>query len=67
LQRDEAHQIPDDFDFHRLEGLSNELADKLTKAQPRSLAQAGRVEGITPAAMTLILAKLRRTQRKRQA
>ena len=67
LRRDEAHTIPDDFRYDELEGLSNELASKLTQARPATLAQAGRVEGITPAAMTLILAKLRRTARKRSA
>ncbi len=67
LQRDEAHRIPDDFQYDDLEGLSNELASKLTAARPRTLAQAGRVEGMTPAALTLILARLRRADRKRSA
>ncbi|MCK8463280.1 tRNA uridine-5-carboxymethylaminomethyl(34) synthesis enzyme MnmG [Aliiroseovarius sp. S1339] len=67
LQRDEAHRIPDDFNYEALEGLSNELSSKLAHARPRTLAQAGRVEGMTPAAMTLILAKLRRVTRKRSA
>lgn len=67
LQRDEAHEIPQDFDFHGLEGLSNELSLKLTAARPRTLAQAGRVEGVTPAALTLILAKLRQAKRTKQA
>lgn len=67
LQRDEAHRIPDDFLYEDLEGLSNELASKLTLARPRTLAQASRVEGMTPAALTLILARLRRAGRKRSA
>ncbi len=67
LQRDEAHRIPEDFNYDDLEGLSNELASKLAMARPRTLAQAGRVEGMTPAALTLILARLRRTDRKRSA
>nr|WP_282569028.1 tRNA uridine-5-carboxymethylaminomethyl(34) synthesis enzyme MnmG [Aliiroseovarius sp. S2029] len=67
LQRDEAHHIPEDFNYNDLEGLSNELASKLAMARPRTLAQAGRVEGMTPAALTLILARLRRSDRKRSA
>jgi len=67
LKRDEAHEIPGDFDYLGLEGLSNELSSKLTATRPRTLAQAGRVEGVTPAALTLILAKLRQAGRKRRA
>ncbi len=67
LQRDEAQRIPDDFRYEDLVGLSNELADKLSRVRPRTLAQAGRVEGMTPAALTLILARLRREMRKRSA
>ena len=67
LLRDEAQRIPEDFRYDEMEGLSNELAGKLTLARPRTLAQAGRVEGMTPAALTLILARLRRASRKRSA
>ncbi|MGI9395410.1 MAG: tRNA uridine-5-carboxymethylaminomethyl(34) synthesis enzyme MnmG, partial [Boseongicola sp.] len=63
LRNDEAHSIPQDFDFNSLVGLSNELRQKLQKVRPATLGQAGRVEGMTPAALTLILARLR--QRKR--
>ncbi|KAJ57250.1 tRNA uridine 5-carboxymethylaminomethyl modification protein [Actibacterium mucosum KCTC 23349] len=64
MQRDEAHEIPAGFDFLVLEGLSNELKQKLHRARPETLGQAGRVEGMTPAALTLILAKLRQQSRK---
>jgi tRNA uridine 5-carboxymethylaminomethyl modification enzyme len=60
LQREENHQIPDNFDYEIIVGLSNELKQKLNRTQPASLAQAGRIEGMTPAALTLILAFLRR-------
>jgi len=63
MQRDEGHEIPQEFDYSSLSGLSNELKAKLIRTQPRSLAQAGRVEGMTPAALTLILAKLRQARR----
>ena len=64
LKKDEAQIIPDDFDFDALSGLSNELRQKLLKVRPSTLGQAGRVEGMTPAALTLILARLRQHQRK---
>ncbi|MGL4308931.1 MAG: tRNA uridine-5-carboxymethylaminomethyl(34) synthesis enzyme MnmG [Paracoccaceae bacterium] len=63
MERDENHAIPDDFDFSALSGLSNELKAKLLRVRPATLAQAGRVEGMTPAALTLILARLRQSAR----
>jgi len=65
LRKDEAHRIPEDFDYDILKGLSNELRQKLVQVRPATLGQAGRVEGMTPAALTLILAKLRQRERKR--
>jgi len=67
LKRDEAQKIPSDFDFDALDGLSNEMKLKLSAARPSSLGQAARVDGITPAALTLILAHLRRSMRKKRA
>ena len=67
MQRDEGQKIPVDFNFMVLEGLSNELKGKLDKARPETLAQAGRIDGMTPAAMTLLLAKLRQAEKKRVA
>jgi len=67
LSRDEAHEIPKDFPYTSLGGLSGELIEKLIKVRPDTLAQAGRIEGMTPAALTLILARLKRADRKRTA
>jgi tRNA uridine 5-carboxymethylaminomethyl modification enzyme len=67
MKRDEDQVIPSDFSYEGLEGLSNELKRKLIDACPRNLAQAGRVEGMTPAALTLILAKLRQEKRNKSA
>jgi tRNA uridine 5-carboxymethylaminomethyl modification enzyme len=64
LRRDEAHLIPADFDYGALNGLSNELQQKLSAVRPETLGQAGRVEGVTPAALTLILARLRKENRQ---
>jgi tRNA uridine 5-carboxymethylaminomethyl modification enzyme len=62
IQREESRVIPDDFDFQSLSGLSNELKQKLIAAMPRNLAQAMKVDGITPSAISLILAHIRKTE-----
>jgi tRNA uridine 5-carboxymethylaminomethyl modification enzyme len=67
MQRDENHLIPRDFDFLAIDGLSNELKTKLAKTRPGNLGQAGRIDGMTPAALALILARLRRDARARRA
>lgn len=54
LKRDEAIEISYDFDFSGVAGLSSEVTQKLMRHLPATLAQAGRIEGITPAALTLI-------------
>ena len=64
LRRDETHAIPTDFDYGILSGLSNELRQKLAAVRPETLGQASRVEGMTPAALTLILARLRMRERR---
>lgn len=64
LQRDESISIPGDFDYNGLSGLSSELRDKLHKIRPATIGQAGRVEGMTPAALTLLLARLRQRDKK---
>ena len=65
LRRDELVKVPDAFDYDALAGLSAELKAKLTRARPENLLQAGRIEGMTPAALTLILARVRRERRNR--
>ncbi|WP_171097407.1 tRNA uridine-5-carboxymethylaminomethyl(34) synthesis enzyme MnmG [Ruegeria sp. HKCCD7255] len=67
MKRDETHVIPRNFDYFALDGLSSEMKQKLSNAKPANIAQAGRVEGVTPAAITLVLAKLRRDLRARKA
>ncbi len=67
MKRDEAHVIPADFDYGALCGLSNEISAKLARARPATLAAASRVEGMTPAALTLLLARLRQNERRRSA
>ena len=67
MRRDESQLIPDGFQYLGLQGLSKELQAKLDRVQPATLAQAGRVEGMTPAALTLILARIKINDRDRVA
>jgi tRNA uridine 5-carboxymethylaminomethyl modification enzyme len=60
LARAVDRKIPVDFDFKQLSGLSAELTAKLGRLRPLTLEDAGRVEGMTPAALTLILARLKK-------
>jgi len=66
VRREEMHQIPASFDYSDLQGLSNELMQKLSTARPGNLAQAGRLDGMTPAALALLLARLRRDSREKR-
>lgn len=67
LQKEEESLIPDEMDFLNMPGLSFELGQKLSRIRPATLAQAGRIEGMTPAALTLILAHIRKGVRDRAA
>ena len=62
VQRDENLMIPDGMDFAMVAGLSNELRRKLMDRKPRSVADAQRIEGMTPAGIALIIAQIRRQQ-----
>jgi tRNA uridine 5-carboxymethylaminomethyl modification enzyme len=63
-RRDEGLVLPDDIDYAALPGLSTEARHKLAAQRPRTVGQAGRIDGITPAALTLIAAHLRRQGRE---
>jgi tRNA uridine 5-carboxymethylaminomethyl modification enzyme len=56
IRYEESRLIPPDFDFSYISGLSNELRQKLTERRPRSIADAQRMEGMTPAALALVVA-----------
>ncbi len=60
LQRHEAMEIPPDLDFFKVDGLSHEISQKLTEIRPANLARAGRIPGVTPAAMSLLLVYLKK-------
>ncbi len=60
VKRDENHKIPVDFDYGAIDGLSAELQQKLSQSRPETLAKASRINGMTPAGLALVLARLRR-------
>jgi tRNA uridine 5-carboxymethylaminomethyl modification enzyme len=67
MERDENLKIPRDMQYVGIPGLSNELGAKLTRVQPESLAQAGRIDGMTPAAIMLLLSWLKKTNKEQAA
>ena len=64
LKRDDAVSIPADFNYQAVGGLSSELQAKLAHVRPATLGQASRIDGMTPAALTLVLASVRRGERR---
>ena len=54
LKKAEQHSIPDWFDYHSVSGLSREMQEKLTHVRPRTIGQASRIPGVTPAAVSLV-------------
>ncbi|MGB7257704.1 MAG: FAD-dependent oxidoreductase, partial [Pseudolabrys sp.] len=63
-RRDESFELPGELDYAALPGLSNEVKQKLQTHRPRTIGQAGRIDGITPAALTLLVAYVRRRGKK---
>ncbi|MCB4379395.1 tRNA uridine-5-carboxymethylaminomethyl(34) synthesis enzyme MnmG, partial [Synechococcus sp. MU1644] len=59
LRKDELLKIPVGFDYTAISGLSAELQSKLERVQPADLAQAARIDGMTPAALALVLGRIR--------
>jgi tRNA uridine 5-carboxymethylaminomethyl modification enzyme len=63
-RRDESFALPDDLDYAALPGLSNEVRQKLTTQKPRTIGHASRIDGVTPAALTLLVAHVKRGRGK---
>ena len=61
-QRHEEKQIPEDMDYSQVSGLSNEARQKLIDHRPQTLGQAGRISGVTPAAVSLLMVHLKKKQ-----
>ena len=67
LQADEARSIPEGFEYAAISGLSHELASKLARVRPETLGQAMRIDGMTPAALVLVLARLQQGKMRARA
>ncbi|MEE2526620.1 tRNA uridine-5-carboxymethylaminomethyl(34) synthesis enzyme MnmG [Hyphobacterium sp. HN65] len=63
FRKDEAIKLPDEFDYASVGGLSAEAREKLMAARPQTLGQASRIEGVTPGAITAILAHLKSSRK----
>jgi len=67
FRRDEGRVLPQDLDYDSVSGLSNEVRQKLDRIRPATLGQAARIEGVTPAALTLVLAHVKGAQKIKAA
>ena len=63
VRKDEGVRIPEDLDLGAIPGLSNEVKDKLARTRPATIAQAARMDGMTPAALALLLGRVKRRAR----
>jgi tRNA uridine 5-carboxymethylaminomethyl modification enzyme len=66
MKRLESTALPMDFDYSVVSGLSNEIVQKLSQVRPATLGQAGRISGVTPAAVQLLAMTVKK-QKKAQA
>ena len=67
MKRLENTALPTDFDYTIVSGLSNEIVQKLSKVRPVTLAQAGRVSGVTPAAIQLLAMTVKKNKKAKAA
>jgi tRNA uridine 5-carboxymethylaminomethyl modification enzyme len=67
FRRDESLELPESLDYAGLKGLSNEVRQRLISIRPSTIGQAGRIDGVTPAALTLLVAHVRRKGRSKAA
>jgi len=67
LQRADAVLVPGDIDFRAIPGLSNEVVEKLEAIRPRSVGQASRISGVTPAAIAILMTHIGLFHRRRAA
>lgn len=65
LQRADAVRVPDELDYRTIPGLSREVIEKLEAVRPRSVGQASRISGITPAAVAILITHIGLHQRRR--
>jgi tRNA uridine 5-carboxymethylaminomethyl modification enzyme len=70
IEKQRKHQstpLPENLDYARVRGLSNEVREKLERLRPESIGHASRISGVTPAAISLLLIHLKKVQRRRIA
>jgi len=63
-QKSDSTALPDDLDYARVQGLSNEIREKLGRIRPNDIGQAARISGMTPAAISLLLVHLKKLKRR---
>jgi len=63
-KRNEETKLPDDINYDQVKGLSLEVAEKLKRTRPASIGQAGRISGVTPAAISLLLIHMKKRTHK---
>jgi tRNA uridine 5-carboxymethylaminomethyl modification enzyme len=66
LRKAESKRLPQDLDFEKMPGLSREIVEKLSRIRPQSIAQASRIPGITPAAISILLFHLEMRRSRNQ-
>ena len=64
FRKDESLEIPNNIDYSKLSGLSNEVKSKFKLIRPKSLGQALRIDGITPAAAYILLSHVKKSKRR---
>tara|TARA_B100001741_G_C16066132_1_gene375484 strand:- start:201 stop:548 length:348 start_codon:yes stop_codon:yes gene_type:complete len=67
FKKDESVVIPEGIDYRKLSGLSNEVKSKLLQVKPKTLGQAIRIDGITPAAIIILLSYIKKLRYKATA
>ena len=67
IRRAGARRIPEDFDYAKIDGLNREIREKLSRVKPRDLAMAGRIPGVTPAAIAILNIQLELRQQRQRA
>jgi tRNA uridine 5-carboxymethylaminomethyl modification enzyme len=64
MQKADAVRLPEDLDYGTIPGLSREVVEKLSALKPRSVGQASRVSGVTPAAVSILMTHVALTRRR---
>ena len=65
IKKQNNKNIPDSIDYKNISGLSNEVVEKLTQSKPETIGSASQIEGVTPAAINLILINIKKIEIKK--